>query len=179
MHKHLTAEHCTRKHKLILTVDNIAAYDKKTSTPSRSLACFRVEIWAKKNHSSAKYSLCRIQPCEYAGRHLYLWGKTNLGKPTVSWLWCRAQKCCQLGESPWCHIPSSRKSSFSHLQWNNVVWQSHSPNTPGHLCRATLHPYSSTEMYAGLGPPPADSSQNQTWISGWADCVWTLWTLII
>lgn len=66
-----------------------------------------------------------IQPCKCAGRHLYLWGKTNLGKLTFSRLWCRAQKCCQLGESPWCHIPSSRKPSYSHLQWNNVRFGNH------------------------------------------------------
>lgn len=37
MHKDLKAEHCIRKHGVILTVDNISAYDKITIPSSAGL----------------------------------------------------------------------------------------------------------------------------------------------
>lgn len=96
----------------------------KKPTPSRALAWFRVEIWEKKIIILQSIA-CRFNPANMQEGTFISEGKTNLGKPTDSGPWCRVQKYCQLGELPWCHIPSSRRPSVSHLQWNNVQFGTH------------------------------------------------------
>lgn len=111
---------------MILTVDNITVYDEIT-TSSSALACSILENGVIV--VILQSLVCGFNPAHVRDGIFYSGGKAILGKPAVSRRRRRAQKWCQLGESP-SDTQFWKTFVFTCSVRQCTVWQLRSPNTP-------------------------------------------------